>query len=339
MQKHLINVNDTLHQALDRLNQLSGEAMTLLAVNAEGNLVGTLTDGDMRRALLAGTPLSAPLSTAMNHQFTALTEPVDPTQIHEARRKGLRLLPVVDPNGTPLRIIDLRTQTTELPLRAMLMAGGRGERLRPLTDTCPKPLLAPGGTPIIDRNINALRCCGVKDISVSVRYLAHQLEAHFQGSVVKCIRETEPLGTLGACAQLPPHSPYATTLVMNSDLLTNISFEDMYLLHMEQGNDITIATIPHTVSIPFAILTTQGDQVTGIEEKPTYTHYANAGIYMMKSDLLASIPPHTRLDAPDFIEATLRSGGRVGHFPIRGYWLDIGTPADYRQAEALLKLT
>ncbi len=338
MQKHLINVNATLHEALERLNQLSGEAMTLLAINAEGRLVGTLTDGDMRRALLAGVALAAPLSEAMNAHFSALTEPVDPTHIHDARRKGLRLLPVVDPHGKPLRIIDLRTQTTELPIRAMLMAGGRGERLRPLTDSCPKPLLAPGGTPIIDRNINALRRCGIKDINVSVRYLAEQLESHFEGTEVKCIRETEPLGTLGACAQLPP-SPLATTLVMNSDLLTNISFEDMYLLHLEQGNDITIATIPHTVSIPFAILTTQGDQVTGIEEKPTYTHYANAGIYLMKSDLLAAIPPHTRLDAPDFIEATLRAGGRVGHFPIRGYWLDIGTPTDYRQAESLLKLT
>ncbi len=337
MDKHLISTEATLRDALAALNALSGDAMTLLAVDSDGKLQGTLTDGDVRRALLSAPDLSAPVASAMHRNFRSLSADMTASEIRAARALGIRLLPVVDADGRISRIIDLRRQTTRLPLRAMLMAGGRGERLRPLTDKTPKPLLEVGGMPIIDRNIDALRRAGVEDITVSVRYLGEQIEAHFKGTEVKCVRETEPLGTIGACAMLPSEGA-PTTLLMNSDLLTNISLEDFYLHHEKQGNDITIATISHTVSIPFAILTTEGDRVTGIEEKPTYTHYANGGIYLIRSDLLRNLKAE-RLDAPDFIEEAIRNGSKVGHFPISGFWLDIGTPADFRQAQELMKLT
>ncbi|MBD5361311.1 MAG: NTP transferase domain-containing protein [Bacteroides sp.] len=337
MDKHLISPSATLREALRALNNLSGMAMTLLVVDPDRHLLGSLTDGDVRRALIAGLNLDSPVAEAMHRDFRALADDMTPMDIRRVRAQGIRLLPVIDSEGRVVRILDLFRQSTRLPLRAMLMAGGRGERLRPLTDTTPKPLLPVGGQPIIDRNIDALRRVGVDDITVSVNYLAEQIEAHFAGSDVKCVRESAPLGTIGACSLLPADGP-ATTLLMNSDLLTNISFEDFFIHHSENQNDITIATIPHVVSIPFAVLTTDGDRVTGIEEKPTLTHYANAGIYLIRSSLLRNLKPE-RLDAPDFIAGQIRSGARVGHFPISGFWLDIGTPADFRQAADLIKLT
>lgn len=337
MDKHLIQINATLRDSLKALNALSGSAMTLLVVDPAGRLQGTLTDGDVRRALLGGCGLDAPVSDAMHRNFCSLSAEMTPEEIRSARVRGIRLLPVLDSEGKVFKVIDLRKQETRLPLRAMLMAGGRGERLRPLTDSVPKPLLEVGGRPIIDRNINALRRVGVEDITVSVNYLAEQIESHFAGTEVKCVRESEPLGTIGSCSLLPADGP-ETTLVMNSDILTNISLEDFFIQHQNNRNDITIATISHVVSIPFAVLTTEGELVTGIEEKPTYTHYANAGIYLIRSSLLRDLKPE-RLDAPDFISAQIRQGARVGHFPISGFWLDIGTPADFRQAADLLKLT
>lgn len=337
MDKYLISTEATLRDAIAALNALSGDVMTLLAVAPDGRLEGTLTDGDVRRALLAGLDLSAAVKSAMHRNFRSLGADMTVAEIRAARAMGIRLLPIVDADGRVSSIIDLRHQTTRLPIRAMLMAGGRGERLRPLTDSTPKPLLKVGGRPIIDRNIDALRRAGVEDITVSVRYLAEQIEAHFAGTEVRCVRETEPLGTIGACSMLPP-SGAPTTLLMNSDLLTNISLEDFYLHHEQQNNDITIATISHMVSIPFAILTTDGDRVTGIEEKPTYTHYANGGIYLIRSEMLRSLQRERR-DAPDFIADAITHGAKVGHFPISGLWLDIGTHADFRQAQELMKLT
>lgn len=337
MDKHLISTEATLRDALAALNALSGDAMTLLVVDADRRLQGTLTDGDVRRALLAGLGLDSRVADAMHRDFRSLSADMTAAEIRAARALGIRLLPVVDADGRINRIIDLRRQTTRLPIRAMLMAGGRGERLRPLTDSTPKPLLKVGGRPIIDRNIDALRRAGVEDITVSVRYLAEQIEEHFAGTEVRCVRENEPLGTIGACSMLPAGG-HATTLLMNSDLLTNISLEDFYLYHEKQDNDITIATISHTVSIPFAVLSTEGDRVTGIEEKPTITHYANAGIYLIRSSMLENLRPE-RLDAPDFIAESIKKGAKVGHFPISGFWLDIGTPADFRQAQEMMKLT
>lgn len=337
MTNNILTQTTTLRQALVSLNALSGHGvMTLLVVDDEGRLAGTLTDGDVRRALLGGAALESSVVHAMCAHCTALTRPLNPEEVRAARLRGIKLIPIVDGEHRVVGALNLSRQINCLPIRAVLMAGGRGERLRPLTDSTPKPLLKVGPKPIIDYNIEALRRCGVGDITVTTRYLAEQLEAHFEGSEVKCVREDQPLGTIGSLG-LIPSSPLPT-LLMNSDLLTNVSFEEMYLHHVGGHYDITIATVPHTVSIPFAILTTDGDRVTALEEKPTYTHYANAGIYLIESRMLAGLKPE-RLDAPDFIEAAIANGARVGHFPISGVWLDIGSPADFKQASEIMKIS
>lgn len=318
--------------------------MTLFAVDAEGSMLGTITDGDVRRALISGVGIDRPVSEAMHTDFMSLTRGHDNVEkIREARRRGIRLLPVLDHRNRLVSILDLSVQTSALPLSAVIMAGGKGERLRPLTLSTPKPLLQIGGKAIIDYNIEALARCGISDITVTTNYLADKIEEHFQNPVggvkVKCVRETLPLGTVGSAslASLPAEG---NTLVMNSDLLTTISFEDMYLHHRASGSDITIAAVPYQVSVPYAILSTDPhapEAVTGLEEKPSYSYFANAGIYIFPNSLLRALPTDTRTDATDLISMAIDRGLKVTYFPINGTWIDIGSPTDFRQAAELMK--
>ena len=342
MERHLIHRHATLLDALRRLNELSGSTMTLFAVDDAGRVCGTLTDGDVRRALLAGRTLDSHVEDAARRDFRSLRAPrPDVRTMRECRMAGIALLPVLREDGTLERIVDLNLTPTELPLRALLMAGGKGERLRPMTLTTPKPLLQIGGKAIIDYNVEALAAAGVRDITVSTRYMADAIDEHFAQPVagvrVRTVREGEPLGTIGA-ASLIEWPAEGDTLVMNSDLLTTISFEEMYLHHRDENADITIAAIPYTVSVPYAILTTDGGaRVTGIEEKPSYSHYANAGIYIMRNEVLRTVPAGERTDATDLIERCIADGGRVTYYPIRGTWIDIGSPTDFRQASELMR--
>lgn len=340
-ENHIIKETTSLRDALAALNRLSGGEMTLLAVNGDGVMTGTLTDGDVRRALLNGMSLDSPASESIHRQFRAIRVSDDELDtMRQCRRLGIALLPRLDADGRIVDVIDLNKTYTRLPLSAILMAGGRGERLRPLTDTCPKPLLEIDGKPIIDYNIEALARCGISDITVTTRYMADQIKAHFAepryGVQVRCVEETEPLGTIGAVSLVPKVDAEAA-VIMNSDLLTTISFEDMYMHHRADRADVTIAAVPYVVSVPYAILTTDGNAVSAIEEKPTYTHYANAGIYMVNSSLLEYIPSGRRLDAPDFIDRMIGEGRRVTYYPISGTWIDIGSPADFRQAQEIMR--
>ncbi|MDE6137419.1 MAG: NTP transferase domain-containing protein [Muribaculaceae bacterium] len=343
MEKHLINRNASLLDALRQLNELSGSTMTLFAVDEDGRVSGSVTDGDIRRALIAGaTPLS-PVAEAERRDFSCVRgEAPDVEELRRLRMKGIGLVPRLDDEGRIAGIIDLNVTPTILPLRAMLMAGGKGERLRPLTLTVPKPLLEIDGKAIIDYNIEALAAAGIDDITVSTAYLAEALDAHFARPVagvrVKTVRESTPLGTIGS-ASLVDWPAEGNTIVMNSDLLTTISFEEMYLHHRAERADITIATIPYAVSVPYAILSTDGPRVTGIEEKPSYSYYANAGIYIISNPLLRSIPQGRRIDATDFIEQAIADGRRVAYYPIRGTWIDVGSPTDFRQASELMRLS
>lgn len=224
------------------------------------------------------------------------------------------------------------------------MAGGRGERLRPLTLSIPKPLLAVGGKPIIDRNIEMLEEYGVRNIFVTVNYLHNKIEEHFRirnaketdnHADVTCVLEPKRLGTLGSLA-LVEGLRHDNILVMNSDLLTNLDFEKMWRTHTESGAHLTMGAVPYTVSVPFAIMRTKGSEVTGLEEKPTYNYFINGGVYMMRRELLERITKGEYLDAPNFIESLIADGLNVECFPIEGRWIDIGSPDDYRAANELL---
>ena len=341
MNQYIINEKSTLLEALNRLNELSGKQMVLLVVDANGVMTGTLTDGDVRRALLGGVSLSSAVEEAMHRNFKAIrTEEVDVQLMRSCRLRGVGILPHLNVDGTIKNIYDLTVTKAVLPLSAILMAGGKGERLRPLTLNTPKPLLEIGGKAIIDYNIEALASVGITDITVTTRYLADQIHQHFATPVagvnVKCVTETLPLGTIGA-ASLVARPKKGNTLVMNSDLLTTISFEEMYMRHVEEQADVTIAAIPYVVSVPYAILTTDGAQVKGIEEKPSYSYYANAGIYIFSNELLDTVPCDSRTDATDLIEQAIDKGMKVTYYPINGTWIDVGSPNDFKQAQDLMR--
>ena len=341
MNRHIISENSTILDALKVLNSLSGQPMVLIAVNDSGVVKGTLTDGDIRRALLAGASTDTMVSEVMFREFKHLRDDIiDVKTMKQYRQMGIKLLPHIAEDGTIKQLYDLTVTRTILPLSAILMAGGKGERLRPLTLNTPKPLLEIGGKAIIDYNIEALASVGITDITVTTRYLADQIHQHFATPVagvnVKCVTETLPLGTIGA-ASLVARPKTGNTLVMNSDLLTTISFEEMYMRHVEEQADVTIAAIPYVVSVPYAILTTDGAQVKGIEEKPSYSYYANAGIYIFSNELLDTVPCDSRTDATDLIEQAIDKGMKVTYYPINGTWIDVGSPNDFKQAQDLMR--
>lgn len=343
--RHIIDSQASLRQALQQLNGLSGGAMTLFAVDSGGRVTGTLTDGDIRRAIIRGVGLDEPVSEAAMRDFRYVTgDAVDVDVLRRCRDAGITLVPVLDDDRRLCRLIDLTAIRTVLPLKAVLMAGGKGERLRPATLTTPKPLLEIEGKAIIDYNIEALAACGIFDVTVTTRYLADRIDEHFSRPVagidVKTVREDKPLGTIGAVALTGVASAPGDTLVMNSDLLTTISFEEMYLLHRNRRADVTIAVVPYQVSVPYAILTIDGDNpeaVTGIEEKPSYSYYANAGIYIFSNSLLRTLDADTRCDATDLIARAIADGLKVTYYPIKGTWIDVGSPVDFRQAGELMR--
>lgn len=334
--KHSVSSRSTLREALAALNVLSGGAMTLFVVDPSGAVVGSVTDGDIRRALVAGASLSEPVEVAAHRGFLALRPGDDKFSVFaEARRRGVRLLPVLDADDCLQDVVDLQLTKTSLPIEAVLMAGGKGERLRPLTLDCPKPLLKVGRKVIIDYNVDELLSVGASHIYVTVNYLKEQLISHFDNprfaGKVSCVPEPQRMGTIGSLSLLPPLTQ-PTLLVMNSDLLTTLDFEALYLHHRSSGNDLTMAVVPYTVSVPFSIVRSEGDRVVGLTEKPTFNYFAGAGVYIMRSELVSRIKPDEYLDAPDFILKLIADGFKVGQFPIVGRWIDIGSPDDYRYA-------
>lgn len=341
MNRHLIDKNASLLDALNKLNKLAGDEMTLFVVDNNSCVCGTLTDGDIRRALIKGAKTSDAVDKFTHHQFKFLRSGnIDISMIRQCRDIGIKILPIIDDKGKLEKLVNLNRTPTLLPLSAIIMAGGKGERLRPLTIDTPKPLLKIDGKAIIDYNVEALIECGIDDITVTTRYLADKISAHFNkpisGVNVKCVRENDPLGTLGA-ASLIYHPKGRATLVMNSDILTSISFEDLYMRHISENADITIAVIPYQVSVPYAILTTDGSQVKGIEEKPAYSYYANAGIYIINNDILDRLNYNERIDATDFVGEALKDGCRITFFPINGTWIDVGSPVDFSHASDIMR--
>lgn len=341
LRRHLVKGSFTIRETLKVLNTLSGDSMTLFATDDNGRLIGSVTDGDIRRAIIAGHTPDDPTASIAFRDYTYISENDSPKDryatVAKARQRRLNLLPIVD-NGVVTDILDLRRLKSALPVDAVLMAGGKGERLRPMTLSTPKPLLEVGGKAIIDRNVESLLKFGVRDIYVTVNYLKEQIIEHFADPKwegrVHCIEEPRRLGTMGSVALIDSLAS-DHVIVMNSDLLTNIDFERLWLHHVDSGATLTMSTIPYIVSVPFAILHTEGDRVTSLEEKPSFNYFANAGVYMANREALEAIPKGEYLDAPDFVERLIAGGCKVSHFAIEGTWIDIGSPDDFRYAQGV----
>ena len=339
--KYLIVESASIREALILLNNLSSDVLTLFVIDADGVLKGTLTDGDIRRKLIQGCSLDEIVSKAMNPNFQYVIEKnVDVLEIKRMRELGLTLLPCLDLNKRIIKVYNLKTKNSILPIDAVLMGGGKGERLRPLTEKTPKPLIKVGDKAIIDYNIERLISFGVENISVTVNYLKEQIEEHFateiKGVKVNCVREPRFLGTIGSVKYVT-NFENDTVLVMNSDLFTNIDYEDFFLHFKNNNADISIAAVPYTVNIPYGVFELAGRDVLGIKEKPTYNYYANAGIYLVKRELLHLLENDSYFNATDFVEQAISNEYTVIRFPITGYWIDIGRPSDLQRAAELVK--
>lgn len=342
MKDHFINQNITLLEALEKINSLAPEPLVLFVLDEEDRMVGTLTDGDSRRALIAGASVSDMVVKIMHSDFNymKLEDLEDVFEIRRQKQKKMKLVPILDKGHHIVEIINLEKYKTRLPIDAVLMAGGKGERLRPLTEKTPKPLLPVGDKAIIDHNIDRLINYGVKHISVTVNYLKEQIEDHFRdprGDVqIQTVREPKFLGTIGSI-KFVKHFYNDTILVMNSDVFTNLNFEDFYLHFKEHDAEMSVCAIPYSVQIPYGIFKIEDRRnITGLVEKPTYDYYANAGIYLIKKSALDFIPDDTMFHSTDLIEALIAAGKRVIRFPLNGTWIDIGNPQEYKRANELV---
>lgn len=341
LKKHLVNKEDLAEVALFKLNEL-GEDLTLFVVDNDDVLVGTLTDGDIRRGLLRNLNIRNSVGEFMNTGFKFLKESqFSLDEVEKYKEQGVRLLPVVDAQTKIKRLINFTHQSTVLPIDVLIMAGGEGQRLRPLTESVPKPLLKVGNKPIIEHGIDRLITFGVNNISISIKYLGDQLISYFgDGSAknisINYIREDQKLGTAGALA-LVEEFKNDTVLLLNSDLLTNIDFEDLYRNFIKSGSDLMVACIPYKVDIPYAILEMEDDRVISLKEKPSYTYYSNAGIYLMKKEVIDLIPKNNHYNATDLMDSLIGIGKKVGYYPILGYWLDIGKMDDFVKAQEDIK--
>lgn len=340
-EKYAINENASIRDALIALDGASHDWQTLFVLDGDEKMVGTLTDGDIRRGLINGATLDDNVSCIMHRDFKFIKEGNnDPRQFTQLREQQIFFIPVLDENGRIVRVCNLVKYHSILPIDAVLMAGGKGERLRPLTEKTPKPLLPVGGKAIIDHNIDRLISYGVSHINVTVNYLGEQLESHFstsRGEVkVQTIREPKFLGTIGSI-RFVKEFYNDTVLVMNSDLFTNIDYEDFFFHFQHHDAEMSVAAIPYDVSIPYGILDLEGRNIKGLLEKPKYNYYANAGIYLIKRRALEEIPDDTFFNATDLIEKLISEGKKVIRYPLNGTWIDIGNPQEYQKANDLVK--
>ena len=329
----------TMMDAMERLNAMAVPKYVLV-VDQSNRLLGTVTDGDIRRALLKGMALSKPVSSCMN------TAPivVATDHRHQAARllkeRGITFVPVVDKSRT---VVDVVVEHQGVPenIAAVLMAGGLGTRLLELTRATPKPLLHVAGKPILERIVDRLESAGFNRIYITVNYLAEQIIDFFQsrpsgGARIKFIREKKRMGTAGSLS-LIPNRPAAPVLVANADLVTEVDFESFVQFHMEYASDATVGAV-NDFEIPYGVLECdEHGQIRAIKEKPKLNLntgvYVNAGVYVLSPPVLDLIPVGTYSDMPDVLNLAVAKGFKVGVFPIHEYWLDVGRPHEFEKAK------
>lgn len=342
LENNIIPLSTSGREALIHLDKGIVEYKTLFIVDQRGVLFGTLTDGDIRRGLIAGKDIDSSVENFMFHNFRYLFDGKSSLEEIETLRKNkIALVPILDSEKKLIKIFDLAAKKSLLSVDAVIMAGGRGERLKPLTNTKPKPLLKVGDKPIIEHNIDRLIYYGIDNITISIKYLGEQVIEAFgdgqnKGAKINYITEDTPLGTLGAVS-LIENFRHEYVLVMNSDLLTNIDFEDFYQTCLNTNADIAIATVPYTVNVPYAVLEVENSRIRNFKEKPSYTYYSNAGIYLIKREVLNLIPKGAFYNATDLMELLIQKNQNVISYPILGYWLDIGKHEDFIKAQEDIK--
>jgi dTDP-glucose pyrophosphorylase len=316
-----------------------------LVVDERRRLLATLTDGDLRRAMLAGLSLDLPVSHLLGtfrsqNKLGPATLPIGSSSekiISEMSAKVVRQIPLVDEEQRvmDLAVLDELVKEQYEPIHAVVMAGGCGKRLMPLTADTPKPLLRVGNRPLIERVVEQLKRAGIARVNISTHYQGDKITAHFGngqafGVQVEYVSEERPLGTAGALSLI---SGDDTLLVINGDILTDLDFRALRNFHFEHGAEMTVAVREYGFDVPYGVVDTEGIRVTGVTEKPTVKLFVNAGIYLVSRTARGFIPSGQHFDMPQLIDRVVRAGHKVVSFPVWEYWLDIGRQEDFERAQ------
>lgn len=344
LKRFTVTVQSTIREAMQVIDkQARGIA---LLVNSEGRLEHTITDGDIRRAILEGTSLETPVSDLLARKASSPY----PTPMMAAagtdravllklmQDNTLRQLPLTDERGVVVDLVTLGDLLPEqpLPVKAVIMAGGFGKRLAPLTDDLPKPMLPVGGRPLIERTVEQLRESGIKRINITTHYKPEKITEHFGdgddfGVEIKYLAEERPLGTAGALGLM--ETPEEPLLVINGDILTSIDYRSLFDYHREHEAELTIGVRQYRLQVPYGVVEGDGSRVQCIREKPEVNFLINAGIYLLEPSVLAHVHGDQRIDMTTLIETLIADGRRVVSYPVVEYWLDIGQHDEYEQAQ------
>jgi dTDP-glucose pyrophosphorylase len=340
---------DTVRLAMQRINR--GVCGIILVVDDAGRLEATVTDGDIRRGLLAGLGLDSPLSAVSASKADRYRTPISAPagtdsedQIRIMRRAGVRHLPLLDEGG---RVVELgvlddlvaaedRRPAPELAVQAVIMAGGFGARLRPLTDNTPKPMLPVGGRPLMQRTIERLQQAGVSRIHITTHYQPETIRRYFKngadfGVELEYLAEDEPLGTAGALSLVEDDG--RPLLVINGDILTQVDFRQLVAFHVEQRAALTVGVRQYDLQVPYGVIEACKGRVSALREKPRLDFLVNAGIYVVEPAIKRLVPAGERCDMTELIGRLLDLGKPVASFPIVEYWLDIGRHEDFERAQ------
>jgi dTDP-glucose pyrophosphorylase len=324
----IVPVGGTIRDAMRALD--AGARQIALAVDGDGRLAGVATDGNVRRALLNDATPDDPLEPILTRSFVA----VGPTEgraevLDLMRARSIGSIPVVDGAGRPIGLHRLNEflDPAPRPNSAVVMAGGQGTRLRPLTTVVPKPMIRVAGRPILERIVLHLASHGISHVYLAINYLGSVIEEHFGdgsrfGARIEYLREDQPLGTAGALGLLP--RPEHAILVMNGDLVTQADLGGLLDTHASGGYVATIGVRKYLHTVPFGTVERDGPNVVALEEKPTLVREANTGMYALSPELVARVAANERLDMPDLVNGALERGEPVGAFEIEDDWIDVG---------------
>jgi len=339
-----ISISDPIRTAIRCIDKNS--CGIALVIDDSGHLLGTITDGDIRRAILAGQSLDAPVHDFLKRKSELSPQPpvtapvgTDPQDLLKLmNEQSVRQVPLLDEKD---RVADLvimdDVMTINRPLlEAVIMAGGKGARLRPLTEELPKPMLPVGGRPLMERIVKQLQQAGIRQINVMTHYKPEKIIEHFgdgrkYGVELSYVNEDLPLGTGGALGLLTP--PRETQLVINGDILTQVDFKAMLTFHQDNKADMTVAVSHYGIMVPYGVVECEGAQIRSLKEKPQLGFFVNAGIYLLEPSVYKLIPNGQYFNMTDLIRWLLDAGQTVVSFPIREYWLDIGKHSDYMKAQ------
>lgn len=325
---------------VDALKAIDNRQLQIgVVIDGQGKLLGTVTDGDVRRAILAGVGLGESIGHIMNHRPVSAKQGAKRhTLLRSFRKHQVRQIPLLSKEGKVigLELLDSTSRPEPKDNPVVLMAGGLGTRLRPLTDECPKPMLNIGGRPILETIINNFIDSGYREFYLSVNYRGDMIKEYFGdgqsfGANIQYLEEKQRLGTVGALSLLPekPEKPF---FVMNSDLLTRVNFGQMMDFHEMNNSVATMGVREYSYQIPYGVLKLNNHEIESIDEKPVQQHFVNGGIYILEPDVVDYIPPDQYFDMPTLFDMLVKERKQTCAFPFREYWMDIGHPDDFERA-------